>query len=108
MASIEVYCVRHCPYCAAAKALLKRKGVAFTEIDIAGNWEKRDEMIERASGQTTVPQIFVAGVHIGTASDLHKFELSGKLDALIGHARLDVSHVLADRSCDLSQARRIK
>ena len=83
MASIEIYCVRHCPYCAAAKALLKRKGIAFTEIDIAGNWEKRDEMIGRAGGQSIVPQIFIDGIHIGTASDLHKFELSGKLDAQV-------------------------
>lgn len=83
MVSVEVYGVRHCPYCAAAKALLKKKGIAFTEIDIAGNWEKRDEMIMRAGGQSIMPQIFIDNFHIGSVDDLRKIELSGKLDTLV-------------------------
>ena len=59
MPPVEIYTTRFCPYCHAAKALLTRKGVAFTEIDLAGNWERRDEMIERANGDVTVPQIFI-------------------------------------------------
>ena len=50
MPLIEIYTTRYCPYCHAAKALLKSKGVAFTEIDLSGDWEQRDEMIERANG----------------------------------------------------------
>jgi glutaredoxin 3 len=87
MVSVEIYSARHCPYCTAAKALLRKKGIAFTEIDIAGNWEKRDEMIARAGGQSIVPQIFIDSVHIGSASDLHEYEVSGKLDALVQLAR---------------------
>lgn len=83
MPEIEIYATRQCPYCAAAKALLKRKGVAFIERDIAGNWELRDEMIERANGRSTVPQIFIAGAPIGGAAELQELERSGGLDALL-------------------------
>jgi glutaredoxin 3 len=81
--SVEIYTTRICPYCNAAKMLLARKKVPFTEIDIAANWEKRDEMIERANGRTTVPQIFIGGHHIGGSDDLHALERAGKLDALL-------------------------
>jgi glutaredoxin 3 len=80
---IEIYSARYCPYCAAAKALLRRKGAAFTEIDIAGNWEKRDEMIVRANGRATVPQIFIDDRHIGGYDDLAALERSGALDGLL-------------------------
>lgn len=83
MPPVEIYTTRYCPYCQSAKALLKRKGVAFTEIDLAGNWEKRDEMIQRAHGRTTVPQIFIGPVHVGGSDDLHTLERAGKLDALL-------------------------
>jgi glutaredoxin 3 len=83
MALVEIYTARYCPYCAAAKALLKRKGVVFTEIDIGGNWEKRDEMIARANGRVTVPQIFIGKVHVGGNDDLRTLESTGKLDALL-------------------------
>ena len=59
MPPIEIYTTRYCPYCHAAKALLKRKGVAFTEIDVSGDQERRREMVERANGRCTVPQIFI-------------------------------------------------
>jgi glutaredoxin 3 len=89
MAAVEIYTARYCPYCAAAKALLKRKGVAFTEFDIGGNWELRDEMIKRANGRVTVPQIFIDNQHVGGNDDLQALERAGKLDALLrGEAAL--------------------
>jgi len=86
MAAVEIYTARYCPYCAAAKALLKRKGVALTEFDIGGNWELRDEMIKRANGRVTVPQIFIGQTHVGGNDDLQALERAGKLDALLRDA----------------------
>ena len=83
MPPIEIYTTRFCPYCHAAKTLLTRKGVAFTEIDLAGNWERRDEMIERASGRMTVPQIFIGSVHVGGSDELYALEKAGQLDPLL-------------------------
>ena len=83
MHEVQIYTARFCPYCASAKALLKRKGVAFTEIDIGGNWERRDEMIARANGQVTVPQIFIGSIHVGGSNELRALERAGKLDALL-------------------------
>ena len=83
MPPIEIYTTRFCPYCHAAKALLTRKGVAFTEIDLAGNWERRDEMIERANGRMTVPQIFIGSLHVGGSEELYALEKAGKLDPLL-------------------------
>jgi glutaredoxin 3 len=83
MKEVRIYTARYCPYCASAKALLKRKGIPFTEIDIAGNWERRDEMIEKANGRVTVPQIFVGPDHIGGNDELHALERAGKLGPLL-------------------------
>ncbi len=83
MARVEIYTARYCPYCSAAKALLAKKGVVFTEIDIGGNWEKRDEMIARASGRATVPQIFIDDKPIGGNDALQALERAGRLDALL-------------------------
>ena len=83
MPTVEMYTTRYCPYCTSAKALLKRKGVAFKEIDLAGKWELRDEMIQHANGRTTVPQIFIGTVHVGGCDDLHALERAGKLDPLL-------------------------
>lgn len=83
MPPVEIYTTRYCPYCTSAKALLKRKGVTFKEIDLAGNWELRDDMIQRANGRTTVPQIFIGEVHVGGSDDLHALERAGKLDPLL-------------------------
>jgi len=83
MPEIEIYTTRYCPYCHAAKALLDRKGASYKEIDLAGNWERRDEMIKRANGRVTVPQIFIGAVHVGGSDDLHALEREGKLDALL-------------------------
>ncbi|AXK82047.1 glutaredoxin 3 [Pseudolabrys taiwanensis] len=83
MPPVEIYTTRYCPYCTRAKALLKRKGVDFKEIDLAGNWELRDEMIQRANGRTTVPQIFIGSMHVGGCDDLHELDYDGKLDPLL-------------------------
>jgi glutaredoxin 3 len=82
MPTVEIYTTRFCPYCNAAKALLKRKGIAFKEIDIAANWERRDEMMRRANGQATVPQIFIGGRHIGGNAELQRLDASGELEAV--------------------------
>ena len=65
MPPVEIYTTRFCPYCYAAKALLRRKGVAYKEIDLGSDWAQRDEMIKRANGRMTVPQIFIGPVHVG-------------------------------------------
>ena len=83
MPLIEIYTTRYCPYCHAAKALLKRKGVKFTEIDLGRDWERRNEMIERANGGVTVPQIFIGSVHVGGSDELHALERAGRLDSLL-------------------------
>ena len=83
MARVEIYTTRYCPYCQAAKALLARKGVAFSEIDVGRDGERREEMVQRANGRTTVPQIFIDGQPIGGSDDLMALERAGKLDALL-------------------------
>ena len=60
MPPVEIYTTRFCPYCSAAKALLKRKGVSYSEIDVSSDFGRREEMIQRANGRMTVPQIFIA------------------------------------------------
>ena len=74
MPLIEIYTTRYCPYCHAAKALLKSKGAAFTEIDVSGDRKKRDEMVERANGGWTVPQIFIGATHVGGCDELHALD----------------------------------
>ena len=87
MPPVEIYTTGYCPYCHAAKALLKRKGVDYTEIDLGRDWKRRNEMIERANGRMTVPQIFIGPVHVGGSDDLHALEREGKLDALLADTR---------------------
>ena len=82
MAKIEIYTKATCPYCHRAKALLAEKGVAFEELPIDGNAEKREEMIQR-SGRTTVPQIFIDAQHIGGCDDLYALDSRGGLDPLL-------------------------
>jgi glutaredoxin 3 len=83
MASVEIYTTRFCPYCVAAKALLTRKGIAFREIDVSGNWELRQAMVRRANGRMTVPQIFIGSFHVGGSDELHALEAAKRLDALL-------------------------
>jgi glutaredoxin 3 len=87
MAAVEIYTTRYCPYCQDAKDLLSRKGVAFREIDASGNREIRRQMIERANGHSTFPQIFVGSNHVGGCDDLYELEAAGKLDALLAEAQ---------------------
>jgi glutaredoxin 3 len=86
MAKVEIYSTMWCGYCARARALLQKKGVAFDEIDVEADTSRRDEMIERAGGRMTVPQIFIDGAHIGGSDDLAALERAGKLDPLLGLA----------------------
>jgi glutaredoxin 3 len=84
MARIELYTKAFCGYCARAKALLTDKGVTFEEYDITMGGPKRQEMLDRANGGTTVPQIFIDGQHIGGSDDLAALNRQGKLDPLLG------------------------
>ena len=84
MAKVEIYTKDWCGYCARAKALLTEKGVAFEEYDITMGGPKREEMLERAPGRTSVPQIFIDGAHVGGSDDLAALNRAGKLDALLG------------------------
>ena len=88
MPPVEIYTTRYCPYCVAAKALLKRKGVTYNEIDVGGGSERRAEMIQRAKGRMTVPQIFIGAVHVGGSDDLHALERAGKLDRLLAESKM--------------------
>lgn len=87
MAKIELYTTMFCPYCARARSLLQKKGVSFADIDVMGDDDKREEMIARAGGRRTVPQIFIDGRHIGGSDELVALDREGKLDPLLGLAR---------------------
>ncbi len=84
MPEIIVYTKDYCPYCHAAKELLRKKGAAFTEVDIQKHPDRRAEMIEKAGGKTTVPQIFIGGQHVGGCDDIHALDSAGKLDPMLG------------------------
>jgi glutaredoxin 3 len=83
MAKVEIYTKMMCPYCTRAKSLLASKGVAFEEYDISMGGPKRQEMLGRSSGRSTVPQIFVDGAHVGGSDDLAALDRAGKLDAML-------------------------
>jgi glutaredoxin 3 len=83
MQPIDIYTTPFCPYCLDAKALLKKKNVAFTEIDVSRDRELRRKMTERANGRTTVPQIFVGATHVGGCDDLYALDSAGGLDPLL-------------------------
>ncbi|MFA5965706.1 MAG: glutaredoxin 3 [Sphingomonas sp.] len=83
MAKVEVYTKAFCPFCTRAMNLLARKGVAVDEFDITMGGPKRGEMLDRANGRTTVPQIFINGQHVGGSDDLAALDREGKLDALL-------------------------
>jgi glutaredoxin 3 len=81
--TIEIYTKAFCPYCWRAKALLEAKGIAYNEIPVDYGGELREQMIQRAKGRTTVPQIFIREHHVGGCDDLHELDRSGRLDDLI-------------------------
>jgi glutaredoxin 3 len=83
MAKVEIYTKAFCPYCFRAKHLLDGKDVEYEEFDISMGGPKRQEMIQRANGRTTVPQIFIDGKHIGGSDDLAALERQGGLDPLL-------------------------
>jgi glutaredoxin 3 len=83
MAKVLVYSTNYCPYCAAAKALLRAKGVPFEEIDVSNDPARRAEM-EQLSGRRTVPQIFINGRSIGGYDDARQLDATGELDRLLG------------------------
>ena len=83
MAPVVIYTRAYCSYCTWAKELLRRKGVEFEEIDVTGQPELRVEMIRRANGGATTPQIFIGSTHVGGCDELFALERAGKLDALL-------------------------
>lgn len=83
MKSVEIYTSPLCGFCHSAKRLLKSKAIKFTEIDVLQNPDRKIEMIQRANGVRTVPQIFVGDLHVGGCDDLYALERTGKLDALL-------------------------
>lgn len=83
MQPVTIYTKPYCGYCLAAKRLLEHKGVAFNEIDISGNAELRREMIQRANGRSTVPQIWIGETHVGGFDDIDDLEYRGKLDQML-------------------------
>ncbi len=83
MTKVEIYTKGHCPYCHRAKALLEQKGVTYTEFKVDVQPELRPEMITRANGSSTVPQIFIGAQHVGGCDDLFALESQNKLDTLL-------------------------
>ncbi|HEY0113262.1 MAG TPA: glutaredoxin 3 [Allosphingosinicella sp.] len=83
MARVEIYTKFGCPYCARAKRLLEEKGVEYEEYEINSAPGKREEMLERANGGTTVPQVFIDGRHVGGSDDLAELERGGQLDPML-------------------------
>lgn len=83
MTTVEIYTTPTCGYCQAAKALLRKKGVNYTEIDVSRDPDLRADMSKRAGGSRTVPQIFIRGKHIGGCDDLHELDYEGGLDPLL-------------------------
>ena len=82
-AKVEIYTTPMCGYCMRAKRLLERKGVNYTEIDLWQHPARREEMLRRAGGRRTVPQIFIGGSAVGGSDDLHALEARGELDRLL-------------------------
>lgn len=86
MPPITIYTTPICPYCARAKALLRKKGASFDEIDVFMNGDARREMETKANGRSTVPQIFIGERHVGGCDDLYALDRAGELDALLSAA----------------------
>ncbi len=83
MPPITVYTSPFCPYCYMAKRLLKDKGAAFEEVDVMMQPKRKREMVDRAGGRTSVPQIFIGEAHIGGCDDLMALDGAGKLDPML-------------------------
>ena len=83
MQPVEIYTSPLCGFCHAAKRLLKQKGINFSEVDVLINPSRKPEMIQRANGKKTVPQIFIGTTHVGGCDELYALERAGKLDSLL-------------------------
>ena len=83
MKNVEIYTRPLCGFCSAAKSLLDRKSVAYVEVEVWDNPERKPEMVQRSGGRSTSPQIFIDGEHIGGCDDLMALEHSGKLDRML-------------------------
>jgi len=83
MKPVTIYTKPYCGFCHAAKRLFEHKGVAFTEIDISGQPELRREMIQKAGGRSTVPQIWIGETHVGGFDDIDDLEMRGRLDMML-------------------------
>jgi glutaredoxin 3 len=83
MPTVEIYTTPLCGFCHAAKRLLTQKGAAFTEIDVSRDPARRAAMMARAGGRRTVPQIFIAGRHVGGCDDLYELDRAGGLDPML-------------------------
>ena len=83
MRPVEIYTTPYCGYCAMAKRLLDRKGVAYEEIYAPNGSAARADAVKRSGGRTTVPQVFIDGRHVGGSDDLAALERSGELDKLL-------------------------
>ncbi|GHD98348.1 glutaredoxin [Defluviimonas sp. 20V17] len=84
MPKVEIYTTPFCGFCLSAKRLLKKKGVDFTEYNVMTKPDLRREMMQRANGGHTVPQIFIDGTHVGGCDELYALDRSGKLDPMLG------------------------
>ena len=83
MSKVLIYTGPSCPYCVAAKTLLKNKNVSFEEINLGEQPDKMNEMLQKSGGRRTVPQIFIGETHVGGSDELHALEKAGKLNSLI-------------------------
>ena len=83
MQPVEIYSSPLCGFCHAAKRLLDSKGVTYSEVDILAQPQRKSEMMDRAHGRHTVPQIFIGETHVGGYDDLSALERQGKLDSLL-------------------------
>lgn len=86
MAAVTIYTRPMCPYCVRAVSLLKEKKVDFEEIDAGFDADKKKEMMQRANGARTFPQIFIGDEHIGGCDDMLALERAGKLDPMLSNA----------------------
>src|SRR5262245_15541474 len=89
MVDVTIYTRDWCGYCSAAKRLLDEKGVRYTEHNATAEPQARQEMIQRANGRMTYPQIFVGEVHVGGCDDLYALDGQGRLDGLLATGQLN-------------------
>ena len=83
MKPVTIYTTPICPYCVRAKSLLGKKGIAYDEVDVMMDIKAREEMLAKASGARSVPQIFIGDTHVGGCDELYALERDGKLDPLL-------------------------